>query len=191
MALPDPWPEFSLDPRRPEHAAVRAADTDRNVVLGVLTEAYAQGRLDRDEHEERSSRAHEVRTLGEVLPLIDDLVSPGSAGLVPVSGATPTHVEAQAVARWERQRREALLGFLVPTLITWVIWAVVMFGEFPWPAIVTVATAIPLIEVLVSRKDLIASHERRILKREEKQARKQLPAPGSDDSDPGTVDSNG
>ena len=36
----DVWGALSRDPRVPEHAAMRASDADREVVLGVLTEAY-------------------------------------------------------------------------------------------------------------------------------------------------------
>ena len=53
---PDPWASFQHDPRDPAVAPLRASDADRDVVHGVLTDAFADGRLDRDEYDERSGR---------------------------------------------------------------------------------------------------------------------------------------
>jgi hypothetical protein len=90
-------------------------------------------------------------------------------------------VEEQAVARWERSRGEAFMGFLIPTLICWVIWLVTMPGGFLWPVFPMVGTAIPLVRVVVQRKEIIESNQRRIVRRQEKelrrQQRKQLPPP--------------
>ncbi|MGB0098759.1 MAG: DUF1707 domain-containing protein, partial [Nocardioides sp.] len=70
------WPSFSHDPRDPRYGPMRASDHDRIVVQQVLDEAYADGRLDRAEHEERSARAQQVRVLGDLNPLLHDLVAP-------------------------------------------------------------------------------------------------------------------
>jgi hypothetical protein len=69
-----PWTEFSSDPREPRSAALRASDRDREIVLGVLGDAYADGRLTKDEHDERLEAATAARTLGELPALIADLV---------------------------------------------------------------------------------------------------------------------
>jgi hypothetical protein len=179
MALPDPWHEFALDPRRPEHAGLRAADADRDVVLGVLGEAFAQGRLDREEYDERSDLAHGARTLGELPGLVQDLVLPApmpspDGTRLPVHTVGHDDVHAAAVRRWERARREAFMGWIVPTLITWVVWSVTMFGGFPWPAIVTAATSVPLIGVMVGRQDMIAHNQERILRKRARRARKAI-----------------
>ena len=71
---PVPWGQFTADPRRPESAPLRASDRDRDVVLGVLGEAYADGRLTKEEYDERSDRAAAARTLGDLPALIRDLV---------------------------------------------------------------------------------------------------------------------
>lgn len=177
MSLPDPWSDFALDPRHDAHVPLRAADADRDVVLGVLAEAYAQGRLDREEYDERSALAHGARTLGELPALIQDLVLPGPTA--DTRPARPTHVghddvHAEALRRWQRARREAFMGWIVPTLITWVVWSVTMFGEFPWPAIVTAATSVPLIGVMVGKQDMIASNRERILRKRAKRERKAI-----------------
>src|SRR5690606_38222466 len=146
------------DPRDPAHHGLRASDQDRHVASRVLSDAYADGRLDRLEFDERSEAVTRARVLGELPVVLQDLVvpRPAAGGLVrPSAGdlVAPSDVHARAVAAWEGNRREALLQFLVPTIITWVVWSVVMFGDFPWPAIVTAATLMPLIHTLVRKQD--------------------------------------
>lgn len=59
---------------------MRAADGDRNAVVDQLSEAYAQGRLTRDELETRLTQAQEAKTYAELAALTSDLpktVPPG------------------------------------------------------------------------------------------------------------------
>jgi hypothetical protein len=178
---PELWREFAHDPRSPEFASMRASDADRDLVLRTLGEAYAEGRLDRSEYDERADVVTAAKTLGELPGVLDDLV-PATASSTYVPGALDTRsVEQQAVARWERNRREALMGFLVPTVICWLIWLVTMPGGFMWPVFPMIGTAIPLMHTLVQRKDMIESNQRRIVRQHEKELRrqhkKQLPPP--------------
>ena len=68
------WASFQHDPRDPAVAPLRASDADRNVVHGVLTEAFADGRLDREEYDERTAATLQARTLGQLPALVADLV---------------------------------------------------------------------------------------------------------------------
>jgi hypothetical protein len=175
------WREFVHDPRSPEYAPMRASDADRDIVLRALSEAYAEGRIDREEYDERADTVHASRTLGELPGVLDDLV-PSTAVLPYASaGLDARTVEEQAVAKWEKSRRDALMGFLIPTVVCWVIWLVTMPGEFLWPVFPTIGTAIPLITMTVQRKDMIESTKGRILRKQERelrrQQRKQLPPP--------------
>jgi hypothetical protein len=178
---PEVWREFAHDPRSPEFAPMRASDADRDIVLRALADAYAEGRLDRSEYDERADVAHTAKTLGELPPMLDDLV-PATA-LAPLAGAGALDhrsVEEQALARWERTRREAFMGFLIPTLICWVVWLLTSGPSgFMWPVFPTIGTAIPLMGTMVQKKDMIESNKRRILRKQEKelrrQQRKQLP----------------
>ena len=68
------WSSFTLDPRRPEYAPLRASDQDRNVVHQVLADAYADGRLDREEFETRTAAVSAAKTLGELAGLVEGLV---------------------------------------------------------------------------------------------------------------------
>jgi hypothetical protein len=53
--------------------AMRAGDSDRNDVIGVLGDAFADGRLDYEEFHHRHDRAASARTLGELRDLVRDL----------------------------------------------------------------------------------------------------------------------
>jgi hypothetical protein len=149
------------------------------VVTGVLTEAYADGRLTREEYDERAGVAATAKTLGELPGLINDLVPqtpvvPGRRDVegVPTAGA----LHAQAVQRWESQRWQAVVGFVVPTVICWVIWVMTGLGPsggsggfdatFPWPLFVMIGTATRLGKVLMNRQRFIAAEERRLAKRQ-------------------------
>ena len=162
MADADLWTEFQHDPRSPSYAGMRASDADRDVVRRALGDAYADGRIDRDELDERSDAVNAAKTLGELPPILADLVPVTGTAVVRASG----DVHAQAVARWEKSRREALMSFLTPVLICWAIWAVTMFGGFPWPVFVMIPTGLGLISTMVRKQDIIESNERKILKKQ-------------------------
>ncbi|MFI0351554.1 DUF1707 domain-containing protein [Actinomadura sp. 9N407] len=64
--------------RRPAEQAtrvrdLRASDADRERVVSVLGEALADGRITMEEHSERTTRAYESRTLGELTGITGDL----------------------------------------------------------------------------------------------------------------------
>lgn len=60
-------------PANDPHGTMRASDADRDRVADALREAYAEGRLDADEHNERIDLAYKAKTLGELSPLVSDL----------------------------------------------------------------------------------------------------------------------
>jgi hypothetical protein len=69
-----PAASSASDPRySAAHAAMRASDADRDRVAEVLREAYAEGRIDAEEHTERVDLAYKAKTLGELAPLLADL----------------------------------------------------------------------------------------------------------------------
>jgi Domain of unknown function (DUF1707) len=67
------WESFRLDPRQPGHASMRASDADREIVRAVLADAYADGRLAREEYDDRLNTLYGSRTLGEMPSLVTDL----------------------------------------------------------------------------------------------------------------------
>jgi hypothetical protein len=174
MSSSVPWGDFSQDPRRPESAGLRASDSDRDVVLGILGEGYADGRLTKDEYDERAGATSAAKTLGELPVLILDLV-PQQQSVVAGSGlalATPDELQTRAEQKWQAARRSAFTGVLAPSLICWVIWMVAGFG-FPWPLFVTLGTGMNLVRVLTHRQDIVLEERRRL----EKKQRKALEGP--------------
>ena len=156
------WDRFTSDPRDADNARLRASDRDRDVVNDVLGTAYAEGRLTSEELDERMDRATQSRTMGDLPPIIDDLVAMTPA-LSPKGS-----LHAEAVHRYRQQRQNALWGFLTPSLICWAIWAATMFGSFPWPLIVTVASGAKFLQLITTPADSIASIERDLEKKERK-----------------------
>lgn len=53
---------------------LRASDADRDQVATVLSTAYAEGRLSKDEHDDRLGRLMAARTFDELIPITHDLV---------------------------------------------------------------------------------------------------------------------
>src|SRR4051812_14245994 len=179
----DVWSSFTHDPRNPEYAVLRASDADREVVHRVLAEAYSDGRLDREEFDARTEVTTRARTLGELPPMVWDLVtsrppSPPSLSWSarPLASATPAELRGRAVEAYRSDRREALLGMLVPSIICVVIWLVTTGPQgFPWPAFVVAGTGLRLLRTLVRRPDLVEAHLRRL---EKQQARELGPGRG-------------
>ncbi len=163
------WERFTQDPRHREHARLRASDGDRDIVNDVLGTAYAEGRLSPEELDERSDLVARAKTLGELPPIIDDLVI--------LSSTSPVvrDQRAEAEVRYRRQRQEALFSFITPTLICWAIWAATMFGGFPWPLFVMLGTGLNYARVATGREDAIASIERNLEKKERRRLESQEP----------------
>ncbi|HQR28735.1 MAG TPA: DUF1707 domain-containing protein [Nocardioides sp.] len=162
------WASFPQDPTDPRNAGLRASDADRERVHRVLGDAYAEGRLDRAEFDERTDAAGRARTLGELPALVSDL-------LATTAGSSGTALADRAVAAYRRARREAVWGFVSASLICWVIWAVTSgLDSFPWPVFVMLGTGLNLGRVVFMRQDMIAEETRKL---ERGRARGELPGP--------------
>ena len=187
MTTPVPWHDFSSDPRRPESAPLRAADRDRAVVVAALGDAYADGRLTKEEYDERATAATTARTLGELPPLLADLVpiAPGAPG-AELDRVTSEALDAQALRHWEKQRAEAVNGLLFIAVVTWVIWWVTSGGDaFPWPIFPTLFVGMRLPQVLLGKREIIRSQREKLeakeRKRLERRDRPALPPDGDPD----------
>jgi hypothetical protein len=72
--------------------AVRASNAERDVVAGKLQDAFAEGRLDDDEFDQRMRAALTARTQAELDVLLTDLpaaAGPGAPRPVPASAVPP------------------------------------------------------------------------------------------------------
>ena len=75
------WQGFTVDPRPPANQGLRAADADRDYATRLVEQARLDGRLTVGEADERAAQASGSRTLGELLPLVGDLMAvPTAAG---------------------------------------------------------------------------------------------------------------
>ncbi|WP_459971410.1 DUF1707 SHOCT-like domain-containing protein [Nocardioides pyridinolyticus] len=173
------WSSFSHDPRDPRCASLRASDHDRTVVQAVLDEAYADGRLDRSEYDERTQGVGGVRHLGDVPGLLGDLVAPrpptSRRSLAQASGSD---LERIAQRTWQTKRRDAAFWFLGWSTVATAIWFATCFrnGTFEpylfWPAFVIALSLLHLLRTAASRREIIESEVRRLEKRRERDQRK-------------------
>ncbi|WP_375003165.1 DUF1707 domain-containing protein [Aeromicrobium sp. CTD01-1L150] len=156
----DVWAGFSSDPRSPAAAELRANDADRDLVLEVLAAAYADGRLDRQEYDERCDVALELRRLGVVRDLISDLVA------LPAVRGSWQDVREEAAARHDREVRGARRGFVVVNVACIGIWcatALAIGPHFFWPVFPLVGMGIAWVATRVSKQSRLEDLEAQIL----------------------------
>jgi Domain of unknown function (DUF1707) len=77
---------------------LRASDADREQVATVLNTAYAEGRLTRDEHDERLSQLMAAKTFDDLIPITRDLVVVGSRAVRPTPGPSSYNIDATAAS---------------------------------------------------------------------------------------------
>src|SRR5918997_4584637 len=66
---------------------LRASDADRDQVATLLSIAYAEGRLSKDEHDERLGQLLQAKTFDDLIPLTSDLIA-----VTPSRTARTSHV---------------------------------------------------------------------------------------------------
>ena len=88
MGHPPAQPYWSI----PVSPAMRAGTADRERTVDVLKAAFAEGRLDQDEYNERMGLAYEARTYGDLVALTGDLpAGPLPVAMLPAWQATRPH----------------------------------------------------------------------------------------------------
>lgn len=156
---------------------MRASDADREVVRALFAEAYADGRLTREEHDDRLDSLYGSRTLGELLSLVTDLVPADSPPAVPAPPAG-ADLRARGARKWRKDVEEALSAFLVPSIICTAIW-VAAGGGFFWPIFPMLFLGLHLVKLVVQRESVIEREVLRLERQAAKKALKDSPA-GSD-----------
>ncbi len=164
----DVWASFQHDPRDPAVAPLRASDADRNVVHGLLTEAFADGRLDREEYDERTAATLEARTLGQLPPLVTDLVPnrPLLPAKLPLGSATSSDIQRRADEKWRNDRRDALVGFLGTSIIGWTVFGVF---EFPWLLVLSAFALMNLLRTVAGKSEILRSEVKRLERKQAKE----------------------
>jgi hypothetical protein len=174
---PEVWSSFTYDPRDPRYAGLRASDHDRTVVHQVLDEAYADGRLNREEYDERSARVDAIRALGDLRIVLDDLVAPPPSSERSLAHASRRELEVLAERAWRTKRREAAFSFLGASLVTTAIWFATCFGAdgfdpyFFWPGFVIAFSLLHFVRVAGSHAEIVDQEVRRLEKRRSKEQR--------------------
>jgi len=71
-----------------ERGKMRAADADRDRVVGILNTAYSEGRLSKDEYDARLESALSARTYSDLDQIVADLPAARTAMVPPVASDT-------------------------------------------------------------------------------------------------------
>lgn len=140
------WKGFSADPRKRTNATFRASDSDRAIAADLLGDAFAAGRLDHEEYDDRLTAAMNARQIGEFLPLLSDVYLP--------SGATSgTQKPATRSPQNQQGLRATINTWLVVALITNVVWLATCIGSggfiYYWPIWAMIGVGIPVLIMLV------------------------------------------
>jgi hypothetical protein len=89
--------------------SLRASDADREQVNEVLNTAYAEGRLTRDEYDQRTDEVLAAKTFDDLIPITRDLVYAGS--VPPSTAPQPAGIQVDpAHAERESERMVAIFG---------------------------------------------------------------------------------
>ncbi|WGW10908.1 DUF1707 domain-containing protein [Saxibacter everestensis] len=111
-------PDPDRDVTRPPDVSrgIRASDADRERIGDILREAYAAGRLDHEELEERTAALWRCKYVAELGPLVDDLPAVGtghpSTSPVPVNDRAPAQREASVLREPGGAREQTTIAVL-------------------------------------------------------------------------------
>lgn len=133
------WSGFTADPRQPANQVLRASDADRDFAARLIDQARLEGRLDAAEQAGRASQALQARTLGDLAPLVSDLM---------VANAAP----AAATPQVRQGVRTAVMGWAGLALLFNAIWLMTVLTTghllYYWPMWPMFGTGIPVLMAL-------------------------------------------
>jgi hypothetical protein len=164
------WESFRLDPRQVGNASLRASDADRELIRAVLVDAYGDGRLTREEYDDRLNTLYGSRTLGELPPVVADLMPSDTPPALPAQ-LHPAALRERGMRKWRRDVEEAFGAFLIPSAICTVIW-IAVGGGFFWPVFPMLFLGLNLVKTVVQRESAI---EREVARLEKRAAKAALP----------------
>ena len=162
---------------------MRASDADREIVRALLADAYADGRLTREEYDDRLNTLYGSRTLGDMPSLVSDLVPVDGPSLAPAAPQR-TDLRTRGARKWRKDVEESIVAFLVPTIICTVIWIAVTGRGFFWPVFPMLVLGLNLIKTVVQRESIIDAEVLRLEEQAATDAAPQLSArrKGPDDA---------
>lgn len=155
------WSGFTADPRA--NPGLRASDADRSRASSIVSAAYADGRLNRDEFDQRIGQAASARELGELVPVLSDLVAVRPAPSHGPAGGAAAPIAPNPVPVVGPTGLRGLLG----RMPSWWIGLAVMFNAiwlmtvltsghliYYWPMWPMFGTAIPVVVALMTGKPI-------------------------------------
>jgi hypothetical protein len=138
---------------------IRVSDAERAEVADLLGRHYSDGRLDKQEFDERVARAMVAKTRGDLDGLFDDLPSldgpaggPGSGpggiggpgGAFGPGGGLTASARGYGISR--RRRGHPILGVIVAVLLVSLIWHGLFHIFFvPWFAILVLVAVVVIV----------------------------------------------
>ncbi len=171
MAGAGVWGSFSADPRDPSLAELRASDADRDHASDVVRDAFVDGRLTRDEFDVRRDAVLQARTLGDVLPLMRDLVptADASAAQVERRPSGTSDLARDARQQYERDLRDARNGWIFVTTLCVAIWGATSIAGggpyFFWPVFPSLGVGIGYFSMRLHRDRQIEQIEEKLTRK--------------------------
>lgn len=137
--------------------SLRAGNADRERVVAQLNAAFAEGRLDVGELDERVAAAYAAKTLGELVPLTADL----PVGQQKARSAAPArradHAPVPAGAPGPAVRWAPVTGALGLFLVNVLIWGVISISTgsliYFWPIWTAIPFALAVIGMIAGAGD--------------------------------------
>jgi hypothetical protein len=109
---------------------IRASDDDRERTVEVLRDAYAAGRLDLDEFDQRTTAAYAAKTWGNLRELTSDLPAQPRLGADLAESGTPAPAAVDAGVRFAPRRP------FVPVLPIALVWLAVAAAAHATAAVI-------------------------------------------------------
>jgi hypothetical protein len=139
---------------------IRVSDAERNAVVELLGQHYAEGRLDQAEFDERVNRAMAAKTRGDLEGLFDDLPDLGNGAPAPGRSGMPAGPTGPGVPLRVRRGHRIIRPLLFVALVLIaanITWHALFFTSFlvvkPLVWAVVIAVGIVFITRFTHRRD--------------------------------------
>ena len=159
---------------------MRASDADREIVRTVLADSFADGRLTREEYDDRLNTLYGSRTLREASSLVTDLVPLYAPPMTPAP-LLSADLRTRGARKWRKDVEGSFAAFLVPSIVCTVIWIAATGRGFFWPVFPMLFLGINLVKTVVQRESVI---EREVLRLEKQAAKDTAPELPGERGDP-------
>lgn len=151
MSLEPAGGGFSADPFDLKNSSLRAGMRDREELARILSDAYADGKLDDAEYQERLDSALQIKLLGEVRTLVIDLGTPKT---LMRRRKSPAAARQEARQKKRAGVREAAVAWVSTTAIVNIVYFMTALAGgfyYYWPMWPMLAVTIALIAAIAAK----------------------------------------